>query len=144
MSTTSTVQAHINYELIGDTQPEVVLIEFVSAAIGDPAHARELGVQLDSLVRDDLPHQIVLDFKDVQALGSTAFGEIVSFARRVRGWNGEVRVCNLRNTLRLGADLIGLDAHADFAENRQWAVYQARKSVVRGEEDTVDYPASSN
>jgi anti-anti-sigma factor len=144
MSTTSTVQAHINYELIMDPQPEVVLIEFKSAAIVDPAHSRELGVQLDSLVRDDLPRQMVLDFKDVQALGSTAFGEIVSFARRVRERNGEVRVCNLRDTLRLGAGLIGLDAYADFAENRQWAIYQARKSARRSEEDTVDYPASSN
>jgi anti-anti-sigma factor len=144
MSTTSTVQAHINYEVIGDHQPEVLLIEFMSAAIVDPAQARELGEQLDSLVRDDLRRQIVLDFKGVRALGSTAFGEIVSFARRVRGWNGEVRVCNLRDTLRLGADLIGLDAHADFAENRRRAVYQARKSAMRGEEDTVDYPASGD
>ncbi len=144
MSTTSPVQAHINYEVIGDHQPEVLLIEFMSAAIVDPVQARELGEQLDSLVRNDLPRQIVLDFKGVRALGSTAFGEIDSFARMVRGWNGEVRVCNLRDTLRLGAALIGLDAHADYAENRQWAVYQARKSAMRGEEDTVDYPASSN
>jgi anti-anti-sigma factor len=119
MSTTSILQAHINYELIGEPRPEVMLIEFMSADIVDPDHARELGEQLASLVRDDLPRQIVLDFKDVRALGSTAFGEIVSFARRV-GWrNGRVLVCNLRDTLRLGAALIGLDAHADFAASRQ-------------------------
>ena len=55
-----------------------------------------------------------------------------------------MRVCNLRGTLRLGAALIGLDAHADFADSLQWAIYQARKSARRGEEDTVDYPASWN
>src|SRR5213082_912585 len=74
MSVKSTAQAHINYELIGEPRPEVVLIEFMNAEIVDPSHARELGEQLASLVRDDLPRQIVLDFKDVRALGSTAFG----------------------------------------------------------------------
>jgi len=144
MSITSTARAHINYELIGEPTPEVMLIEFMSADIVGPTHARETGEQLASLVRDDLPRQVVLDFKGVRALGSTAFGEVVSFARGVRGRNGQVQVCNLRDTLRLGAALIGLDAHADFAADRQWAIYQARKSANRGEEDTVDYPASWN
>jgi anti-anti-sigma factor len=144
MSVKSTALAHINYELIGEPRPEVMLIRFTNADIVDPDHARELGEQLASLVRNDLPRQVVLDFKDVRALGSTAFGEVASFARRVRGRNGQVRVCNLRETLRLGAALIGMDAHADFADNRQWAIYQARKSATRGEDDTVDYPASWN
>ncbi len=144
MSTTSAVQAHINCELIGEPWPEVVVIEFMSADILDPIHARELGEQLSSLVRDDLPPQTVLDFRGVRALGSTAFGEIVSFALSVRGRNGRVLVCNLPDTLRLGAALIGLDGHADFFPSRQWAIYQARKNAKRGEEDTVDYPASWN
>jgi anti-anti-sigma regulatory factor len=144
MSVKSTALAFINYKLIGEPRPKVMLIRFTNADIVDPDHARELGEQLALLVRDDLPPQVVLDFKDVRALGSTAFGEVASFARRVRGRNGQVRVCNLRDTLRLGAALIGMDAHADFADYRQWAIYQARKSARRGEEDTVDYPASWN
>jgi len=144
MSQTSTVQAHINYDLIGDSRPELVLIEFTTSDIVDPHHARELGEQLDSLLTEDLPRQVVLDFKKVRALGSTAFGEVVSFVRRVRERHGQVQVCNLRDTLRLGAALIGLDAQADFAADQQWAIYQARKNARRGEEDTVDYPASWN
>src|SRR5262245_46408251 len=73
MSTTSTIQAHISYELMDEEEPEVVVIEFLSRAISDPVHAHELGEQLDSLIRSELPLSFVIDFKNVKALGSTAF-----------------------------------------------------------------------
>jgi anti-anti-sigma regulatory factor len=144
MSTASTIQAHINYEVVDRWEPEVVVIEFVSRAISDPMHARELGEQLDSLIRSELPLNFVIDLKNVEALGSSAFGEICAFARRVRWWGGSVRICNMHDSLQLGAALIGLDDHADFAANRQSAIDEARKSAKRGEEDTVYYPASWN
>jgi hypothetical protein len=53
MATTATIQAHIAYELIEDTNPPVVAIEFLSREIADPLHARQLGEQLESLVRFD-------------------------------------------------------------------------------------------
>jgi anti-anti-sigma regulatory factor len=132
MSTLATVQAHIAYELIDDNDPKVVVIEFLSQEIASPLHARELGEQLHSLIRSDLPRSYVIDFGNVRSLGSTAFGEIANFVRRV----GRVRVCHLGHSLRLGAALIGLDDWVEFADSRHAAIRDAR----RGEEDTVDYP----
>src|SRR5262245_36913560 len=137
MSTIATIQAHIAYELIDDNDPEVVVIEFLSHEIAGPAAARELGEQLDSLVRAALPRNFVFDFRNVHSLGSTAFGEIADFARRV----GRVRMCNLDQILRLGASLIGLDDQVEFADSRQAAIRAAKRDARRGEEDTVDYPA---
>jgi hypothetical protein len=137
MSTPTTLQAHIAYELIDDCYPDVVVIEFLSQEIVGPWHARELGEQLHSLIRPDLPHTFVLDFGNVRSLGSTAFGEIVSFAHSV----GRLCVCNMHEKLRLGADLIGLNLCADYAVNRRVAINSARRAAMRGEEDTVDYPA---
>jgi len=144
MSTTSTTQAHIDYELIDGWEPNVVVIGFVSPTISDPDHAHELGEQLDSLIRSDLPLNFVIDFKDVEALGSTAFGEINAFARRVRWWGGSVRICNLHDSLQLGAALIGLEEHAQFARSRQSAIQEARKNAQRADAETVFYPASWN
>jgi len=138
MSTTTTIQAHIAYELIDDHNPDVVAIEFLSQEIAGPGHAHELGEQLDSLIRSDLPQNFVIDFANVRWLGSTAFGEIVSFARRV----GRLCICNMHERLRLGAALTGLDDCAEFAANRQAAINGARRAAMRGQEDTVDYPAS--
>jgi anti-anti-sigma regulatory factor len=138
MSTATITHAHIAYDLIDDERPEVVTIEFLSHEIAGPHLARELREQLESLIRPELPRNFVIDFANVRSLGSSAFGEIADFVRRV----GRVRVCNLDNTLRLGASLIGLDPWVEFAESRQVAIRAALRDWRRGEEDTVDYPAA--
>jgi anti-anti-sigma regulatory factor len=138
MSTTTAIQAHIAYDLIDDTSPGVVAVEFQSHEIAGPLQAHELGEQLDSLIRPDLPGNFVIDFGNVRSLGSTAFNEIVSFAHKVR----RLYVCGMDGNLRLGAALIGLDDCAEFAANRRSAINAARRYAMRAEDDTVDYPGS--
>jgi anti-anti-sigma regulatory factor len=79
----------------------------------------------------------VIDCTGVRALGSTAFSEIVSFVHKAR----PVWVCNLDDSLRLGASLTGLDNWARFAANRRAAIKEAERTARWDEEDTVDYPA---
>ncbi len=136
MSTIANVQAHIAYELIDDSAPEVVVVEFLSPEITSSVHALELGEQLNSLIRPELPRNYVIDFANVRSLGSTAFGEIANFVRRV----GRVRVCHLANQLQLGATLIGLDDWVEFADSRKAAIRDAIEDARRGEQETVDYP----
>ncbi len=136
MSTVTSIQAHIAYVLIGDTSPAVVAIEFVSHVISDAAHAHELGEQLDSLIRPDLPRNLVIDFANVRSLGSSAFGAIVAFARKA----GHVKVCNIHGTLRLGAALSGLDECTEYAISRQAAINLAWKASSQNLEDTDEYP----
>jgi len=138
MTLISTIQAHIAYELIDEASPEVVVITFLSPEIAGPLHSVELRQQLDSLIRPDFPRVFVIDFGNVRSLGSSAFGEIVSFARKV----ARTYVCNMRHNLRLGAALIGLEDCAEFAASRRAAISEARFMATRGEDDTVDYPAS--
>jgi anti-sigma B factor antagonist len=130
MSTTTT-KAHIVYDLLDKTTPGVVVVEFVSRDLADPIHGRELGEQLDSLICPDLPMSFVLNFKDVRALGSTAFCEIAAFARRVRWWGGQVKACNLDPELSLGAALSGLIDHVEFAESLRTAIDMAREDANR-------------
>jgi anti-anti-sigma regulatory factor len=136
MSDTANVQAHIAYELIDDNAPEVVVVEFLSPEITSSVHALELGEQLNSLIQADLPRNYVIDFAKVRSMGSTAFGEIANFVRRV----GRVRVCHLAHNLQLGATLIGLDDWVEFAESRKSAIRDAIEDARRGEQETVDYP----
>jgi len=136
MSATATSQAHIAYELINDAEPGVVIIEFLSHEVASSLHSKELGEQLQSLIGTELPQNFVIDFANVKSLGSTAFGEIVSFARVAR----HLSVCNMQEQLKLGASLIGLDELVDIAASRRVAIDQARRAAMQGLEDTVDYP----
>jgi hypothetical protein len=137
MSIATALQAHIAYELIEDSDHQVVVIEFVSHDIADPAHARELGEQLHSLIRPQPRQYFVIDCAGVRTLGSTAFSEILSFVCKGR----PVWLCNLDGTLWLGAFLIGLDNWVKFAANRIAAIEDAERTARWDEEDAVDHSA---
>jgi anti-anti-sigma regulatory factor len=134
---TITEQAHIAYDLIDDVHPSVVVIEFLSPELVGPRAAGELGEQLESLLfRPGLPRTFVLDFSNVRVLGSTAFSEIVSFAKLAN----RPYVCNLRRELRLGADIVGLSRCTEFAASRSLAIDAAQRAATQGEVETADYP----
>jgi len=128
MSTTMT-EALIGYDLRDEIAPGVVVVQFETQDITDPIHGQELGEQLDSLICPDLPLNFVLDFRSVRAMGSTGFCEIAAFARRVRWWGGQIKVCNLPPELSLGAALSGLDDHVEFTETLRTAIAMAREDA---------------
>ena len=114
--------AHIAFELIDEAHPQLVIVEFLSHAIADPSHAAELSQQLASLIRPELPKQFVLDFQNVRLMSSTAFGAVASFILKVRQEGGQVKICNMDEFVRFGADVIRLGDYAKFATSRNSAI----------------------
>jgi anti-anti-sigma regulatory factor len=112
--------AHIAYEQID--KPRSVIVEFLSHTVADPGHAAELGHQLGSLVRPDLPKSYLLDFHKVRSFSSTAFGALVGFILKVRKAGGRVVICNMGEFVRFGADIIRLGEYAPIASDRQAAL----------------------
>src|SRR5262245_29739733 len=139
MTVSATVQTHIAYDLIDEHHPEVTVIEFLSREIVGPHQAEELREQLESLVWSGVPRNFVIDFANVRALGSSAFGVIATFVRKY----GHVRACNVSNGLRLGAAMTGLENWVQFAESRDAIIREARNDARRGQDETEDYPAMS-
>ncbi|QEH36240.1 hypothetical protein OJF2_48000 [Aquisphaera giovannonii] len=129
-------KAHIVYELLDEPSPDVIaLVEFVSPEINDPIRGEELGEQLDSLLRRDIPMRYVLDFGGVRKLGSTAFCRLAGFARGVHQCGGEVTACGLNDNLALGAAMSGLENEVIFAPNVKHAVRLAREYNHQNMED---------
>jgi anti-anti-sigma factor len=118
----TTSQAHIAYESNDDKHPRMVIVEFLSRAIANPAHATELSQQLCALIRPEFPKRFVLDFAGVRSLSSTAFGALVSFVLKVRQAGGTVAICNMDEFVRFGADVIHLGDYAEFADDRPSAI----------------------
>lgn len=112
--------AHISYERID--HPRAALVEFLTHAFGDPEHASELGRQLASLVRPELPNRYILDFKKVHTFSSTGFGALVAFVLKVRKAGGQVLICNMDEFVRFGADIIHLGDYAPIVADRRAAL----------------------
>jgi anti-anti-sigma regulatory factor len=140
MSSIATHQALIAYELIDDDHPEVTVIEFQISDILGPHQAHELRYQLESLMSSGVPRNVVIDFRNARMLGSSAFGVIARFVRKV--WRA--RVCNVNHSLRLGAALIGLDEWVEFADSRESAIRMALADAVQSREETADYPVMTS
>lgn len=119
------VPAHIAYELFGEIEPKVVVIEFLTREIAGPFRAQQCGEQLCALIDPESPRYFVLDFRHVRSIGSTGFAELVSFVRKA----GRVTICNMPPSLELGASIIGLDEFADFAPDRQSAIDAALRAT---------------
>ncbi len=115
-------RAHIAFDLNDERHPRVVIVEFLSRAIADPAHAAELSQQLNSLLRPELPNRFVLDFEDVRSFSSTAFGALVSFILKVRHAGGQVTIANMDEFVRFGAGVIRLGDYAEFSDDRESAI----------------------
>ena len=73
MSTATNISAHIACEVIRATKYQVVVIQFLSHEITSPAHARELGEQLHSLIRPQPPQYFVIDCCGRQGTGEHGF-----------------------------------------------------------------------
>jgi anti-anti-sigma factor len=112
--------AHISYERID--HPRAVLVEFLTHAFGDLERASELGRQLASLVRPELPNRYILDFKNVHTFSSTGFGALVTFVLKVRKAGGQVVICNMDEFVRFGADIIHLGDYAPILADRRAAL----------------------
>ena len=117
--------AHISYAVDDHKHPRVVIVELLSHAIADPAHAAELSQQLSALIRPDLPCRYVLNFQGVRSLSSTAFGGLLSFILKVRHADGQVAICNMDEFVRFGADIIRFSDFAQFVGDRASACIAA-------------------
>ena len=140
MTSIESHQSLIAFELINDDHPEVTVIEFLAGDILGPVQALELADQLDCLILSGAPRNVVIDFRNARTLGSSAFGVIARFVREV--WRA--RVCNLGDSLRLGASLIGLDDWVEFADSREAAIRGALEDATQSREETADYPVMNN
>jgi anti-anti-sigma regulatory factor len=114
--------AHIAFDVIDEDYPQLVMVRFLSHAITDPSHAAELGHQLDLLIRPEFPKKFVLDFQHVRLLSSTAFGALVSFILKVRHADGQVKICNMDEFVRFGADVIRIGDYAEFVKDQDTAL----------------------
>ena len=114
--------AHFNFEIVDEDYPQLVIVEFLSHAITDPPHAAELSQQLALLINPELPKKFLLEFQNVRLMSSTGFGALIGFIFKVRAAGGQVKICNMDEFIRFGADVIRLGDYAEFVKDRNTAI----------------------
>ena len=77
----------------------VMIVRFKESDILDQINIQEIGDEMNSVVESTPGIKLVVDFKGVEYLSSTALGKLITLKRRVDAQKGELRLCNIKETI---------------------------------------------
>jgi anti-sigma B factor antagonist len=78
------------------TQKDIRIVEFTSNRILDEANITEIGQTLMTLVDENTPPHLLLDFANVDHLSSAALGMLINLNNRIKQKNGKLRLTNIK------------------------------------------------
>ena len=100
---------------------DVAVVEFLHREILGPDAARTFGEQL-ALLLDSGQDRLLLDFSKTRIMSSTAFGTLISFWKKVEAARGELKICGMDHSVRLGADILSLGTYIPIHDDRHSAL----------------------
>ena len=75
--------------------PECTRIEFTERHVIDEVMIRQIGNELTKLVDDSVRPRLVVSFRGVEHLSSAALGTMLTVMNRVKGKDGQLRLCDI-------------------------------------------------
>ena len=100
---------------------DVAVVEVLHREILGPEAARTFGEQL-GLLLDSGENRLLLDFSKTRIMSSTAFGALVNFWKKVNAADGELKICGMDQSVRLGADILSLGNYIPIHDDRHSAL----------------------
>jgi anti-sigma B factor antagonist len=106
------------------------VVELLDRAMVEAASLQELGAELRRLIAKGSHHVLIIDFANVQFLGSAALGILVSLRQEMEYQKGRIEVCGMRKELLQVLRFSQLDRLFTLHENREAALKAIEQSPV--------------
>lgn len=118
----------MNYEQIVDVSNvgDVFVISLTQASIGGIEGIERIRETLRSIVQDEQPHKLVIDFSAVCFFSSQMLGLLVDLWRRMKNVGGAVLISGINPQLTRVFRITHLDKIFEFYEDTQAAVAALR------------------
>ena len=100
----------------------VSIIRFKESDILDQINIQEIGDEMNKIVEATPGIKLVVDFKGVEYLSSTALGKLITLKRRVDSKSGELRLCNIKESILEVFSITKLDTIFTIKSTLQEAV----------------------
>ena len=101
---------HVRLSMVND----VTVVEIHTKELHGPELALELSRELAVVAAQDWAKRVVVSFRRVGFLNSTGFAAIFKLLSRARVEGREVKLCDMKPGVRLGAEIVGLDKIAEI------------------------------
>jgi len=85
--------------IILEKKDDVSIIRFKESDILDQINIQEIGDEMNGIVEATPGIKLVVDFKGVEYLSSTALGKLITLKRKVDSQSGELRMCNIKESI---------------------------------------------
>lgn len=100
----NTDTAHFKWDIVDG----VAVIDVETQKIDQPRLAQELKLQLLALLRAAQTKKYLINMRKAHYVGSTGFGVLLEFGKKVRETGGSVRLCEMNKDVLVGANILGL------------------------------------
>jgi anti-anti-sigma factor len=95
---------HLRLNMVKD----VAVVEIRTKDLLGLMPAQELGTELALVAAQEWARRLLVDFRRVTHVGSTGFAALFQLLSRARAEGREVKLCGMKNGVRLGAEIVGL------------------------------------
>ena len=95
---------HLRLSMIKD----VAVVEIRTRDLQGPVLAQELGTELALVAAQEWARRLLVNFRSDAYLSSTGFAALFKLVSRARAEGREVKLCGMKNGVRLGAEIVGL------------------------------------
>jgi anti-sigma B factor antagonist len=109
---------HILVSMVKD----VAVVEIRTKEVHGTKPAQELGSELALVTGQEWAKRLLVDFRRVGFLSSTAFAVLFKLVSRAKAEGREVKLCHMDPGVRLGAEIIGLDKLVEIHKNESSAL----------------------
>ena len=109
---------HIRMSMVND----VAVVEIRTKDVQGTKLAQELGAELALVTTQDWAKRLLVNFHRVGYFGSTGFAVLFKLVSQAKADGREVKFCDMKPEVRLGAEIVGLEKVAAIHENERSAL----------------------
>jgi anti-sigma B factor antagonist len=109
---------HIDVTMVKD----VAVVEVLTKEMHSPQLAAEFGDEVAKVSAQDWAKRLVINFKGLSFLSSTAFAMLFKLVQRAKDEGRQVKVCEMQHGVRLGAEIAGLHKLIEIYETEREAL----------------------
>lgn len=104
------------------TTDGVTIVELCEQRILDEVHIARIGSEIEQLISQTNPPRLVIDFANVSNMSSSALGMLITVHKRIREASGQLRLCNIQETIQEVFRITRLNEIFQICSNRAEAI----------------------
>jgi anti-sigma B factor antagonist len=112
-----------NYEFFDLQQNgDLAILDVAVNQLRHPAEAQQFNAEVRSALQTIGVKNALIDMRQVQYVGSTAFATLLVLAKALKDQGGLLKLCDLHPDVQVGANILGLSKAVEIHPDRQSAI----------------------